>query len=921
MPTLAEKYALTKPVPLAKKYALTKPTSLAEKYALPKADLTPLFEADDPFTEAFAQAGTQFVSSAGFGLPEFIAQKAGYKIPAPETPAGKIGAGVGQLGGFIIGGPMRVGTKVATKLIKPVGRYVIPKILGQGAIRLAVASATMTPEEGLFAPASRIKQFASGAVTGTAFGGLSFIPSTPLRMATMSGMIGIPSTMREDPLEEQIFSYGLGAWFGRKGMSAKSIIAQQKQLEKFIRSGAEGDLYKKFLSENRLLLGEKSKYIKGKGRLYPTAEKLLDDLSKRGKPFDYEFDAKGNFKPYLKVYHKPQLEKMLWAEMKRLKADPYTRLRNDDVTFILNRIPTKKSLVNFTDKQLQSFLNILQNPPKAPEVTSLQPNNAQPLNFWDKTLRPFYAVMKKMGFGDFSQKGLTNTMFTKDAQMAVDNQTDRVIFDNWKRAVGLRPELSRDMARWLDGKVTDTYLTKNFGGKVLPVAKQVRQWYDLKIEGINRHRARYGLDPIKPLKNYYTHLFDTMQAELSQPNKYHLPYDLVDALQFITPKEKFFAHALKRKGKQGYIYDIWKALDIYSMRANWSMNDNFLRDAHRYIRFVTAMQKDPELPETVKYMLYNTKDNLKKFVQEYTGRPGSFDKSLRNTMNSFNRILVNAGAPEGAIKTVSELSNFMTSFIYGTQMAFRPKLAIRNLGQHSLIIGQTGFKPLAKALSVKRTPEILNILSKSNVVKSRAMAFAPETGRLRGFVKSGMWMYRKADMKNVTDAFLAGYFQAKGQGLSEARAIARGDQVAGLTQFIYLKGNRSGLGRGLGLSRTLGRPMSVFTTWSANYIEFLIASSAPEHRANLIKYLATGTGIVMLSALAGVKGAEYVGFTSPRALYNVIRKGQLPAMGIAARIHPLKPSTWMPQIVRDIQKGLEEDGWAALFYTFEDTEE
>ena len=118
----------------------------------------------------------------------------------------------------------------------------------------------------------------------------------------------------------------------------------------------------------------------------------------------------------------------------------------------------------------------------------------------------------------------------------------------------------------------------------------------------------------------------------------------------------------------------------------------------------------------------------------------------------------------------------------------------------------------------------------------------------------------------------------------------------------------------------LGRPASIFTTWSANYIEFILASAAPENRANLLKYLATGAGFILTTALAGIRGVEYVGFKSPLSLFNIIRKGQLPIAGITGRLEILKPSTWMPQAIRDIQKGMEGDLGDVLFYTFREEE-
>lgn len=892
---------------------------------LPDQPKKPLFEAKTSMQEAGLQAATRFISTAGFDIPKYMAGRMGYEIPTPETAAGRIGAGVGTLGGFVTGGPIRAGAKVGTKLIAKLA----PRLMGKAALltpiikhatTMGVASALMTPEEGLFAPEERIKGFGSGVVHGSIFGGLSYIPSTPARMFATSGYMGLPSTLREEPLETQIFNYGLGAWFGRKGISAKTILDHQKMVEELTAKGHSGKNFEALYNAAQSEINDLKKYVKAKGRQFKSETEMLNYVAGKGKPFDYEFDPAGNFKPYLKVWHKGQMEQRLWNKIKELKPLPETAIRNDDVSFIVGKLKTKKSFANYTDKQLQGFLNILTQPPQAPAVTTLQPENAQPLNAWDMSLRPNYAVMKKSGFGDFSQAGLTNTLFTKDSQMAVDFLKHAKLLNFWKLAVGTKAETSEAMAMWLDGKVSSKYIKTNYGVKTLKVAGQIRQYYDLLLSGMNRHRARYGLGPVKPKANYYTHIFDTIQQELSNPNKYHLPYDILEAMKYIVPKEKYMPYLQKRLGKKGYIYDIWKALDIYSMRATYSMNDSFIRDANRYMRFVGRSLKDPNVPEETKAGLWRAKKYLGNFVEQYTSRPGYLDNAFRQSMRGFNTILHKAGMPEHAVLTISEMSNFLTSAIYATQMAYRPKLAIRNLGQHSLIIGQTGFKPLIKALSIKRTPEVLNILSKSKVIQSRAHAFAPEIGRVAQFIKSGMWMYRKADIKNVVDAYLAGYYQAKGQGLSETQAVRRGDQVAGLTQYIYLKGNRSALGRGWGLSSTLGRPMSVFTTWPANYIEFLIASSAPEYRANLVKYLATGTGVMALAALGGVKGAQYVGFTSPFSLWNMLKKGQLPVSGITERLSLTKPETWSPQVFRDIKKAMEGDVSDMLFYTFKEEE-
>lgn len=147
----------------------------------------PIFESGDPGQEFVLQGLSRGVNTAAFGIPGFVAGKAGFEIPEPQTPAGRIGAGVGQLAGFVGGGAIKVGSKVAAKalpkiLTNPTLLKSTGLVMGRNAISLGVASGLMTPEEGLFAPVQRSKAFGAGAVQGVVFGGLSFIPNTPARI-------------------------------------------------------------------------------------------------------------------------------------------------------------------------------------------------------------------------------------------------------------------------------------------------------------------------------------------------------------------------------------------------------------------------------------------------------------------------------------------------------------------------------------------------------------------------------------------------------------------------------------------------------------------------------------------------------------------------------------------------------------------
>jgi hypothetical protein len=277
-------------------------------------------------------------------------------------------------------------------------------------------------------------------------------------------------------------------------------------------------------------------------------------------------------------------------------------------------------------------------------------------------------------------------------------------------------------------------------------------------------------------------------------------------------------------------------------------------------------------------------------------------------VDPINKVLnVLPGKPQ--IKSLNELTDGMVSLLYGTQMAYRPKLPIRNLGQHSLIIGQTGFKPLGWAVKNRSTPEAKEALSHSKILKSRKHYFGAETQAIGKVTELGMRPFRWADLVNVEDAFLSGYKQALANPQKWPNPYARGDEVAFLTQYAYLPENRSALARGFGLSKTLGRPLSLFTTWPANWVEFQIASATPENRNNLLKYWATALTVTGLTATVGIKGAEYTGISSPLSILQMVR-GKLPIVGIAE-----KPRV---QALREFQRFFdgESDLKDLLFYTF-----
>lgn len=56
------------------------------------------------------------VDEAAFGIPKFIAGKMGKQLPEAESAPGKLASGAARVGGFMLGGPMKLAGKAAGKL-------------------------------------------------------------------------------------------------------------------------------------------------------------------------------------------------------------------------------------------------------------------------------------------------------------------------------------------------------------------------------------------------------------------------------------------------------------------------------------------------------------------------------------------------------------------------------------------------------------------------------------------------------------------------------------------------------------------------------------------------------------------------------------------------------------------------------------
>ncbi len=905
------------------------PLEVAKQIIFPSQDR---FEKEDANAKKVTLFLSNYSNTRLFGLPDLIANKVGgIGRPQPETPGEAISAGAGSLAGFI-GGPIKVSQKITPKIpiIRPLifspaksRTQAVVKTILRGAGVLGVAEALMTPEEGLFRLKDRVKSFGSGALTGAVFGALSFVPSKPLRISMASGFTGIPSAMREDPLEIQVFNFGLGAYFGRKGERARNIVVREKAMADLISNGHTGKDFDIIASSNQAKLDKLSSDLKGVSQQPKSIEGILDNNLR---PHYRINRSNGKFMigiPSVEKEFRRDMETSVFNKAQILKAKPSSVFFEGDVEFLLNNIKTKKQLIKLTDQQLYNYEGVLVDAQRQRitpyrdifKIGTLpvkrQVANGKKINFWDATFRPGLQLLQKLGFGEKFEGKLTQQFMDADVNDAKFRVQHNEITNNWKRMIGMKTETSKKLFNFLNGDIHKKLMTS----KEISIAKQMRQYLDWQLDIMNQRRIRQGKPPVKRLDNYITHLMEQMVDDF-RVEKHPLPEYIESNLKFIIPKGKESPFLKKRTGAKGFREDIWSALDTYSFRTSAMISDRPVELANRAIRFTQReIRLNQKVGKESPVDWAGIERNLRSYVDDYVGRPTNFDNMVRNSFDVVNRHL----PPNAQVRSLLDLTSTFNSLVYGTTMGFRPKLAIRNLGQTSLTFGEVGLKPLSKSIKLltSRSPEQVaknkKILSNSKVLDSRKLHFLPEmqpnfSNKMKSKLsRSAFWLYRTADRINVEIAFMSGYQEAKAQGKPDGAAARRGDQVAAKTQYLYLKSNRSPIARGAPggtrLSPGLGRAAGVFTTWPSNWLELQMAWAKDGNRAAMTRYWGLVLGSLALSAASQINFFKATGAGSPQSLVKS-STGGLPIVRILE--NPLR--SLKPQILNDLDKALGEDG-------------
>ncbi|KKM73674.1 hypothetical protein LCGC14_1408060, partial [marine sediment metagenome] len=417
-------------------------------------------------------------------------------------------------------------------------------------------------------------------------------------------------------------------------------------------------------------------------------------------------------------------------------------------------------------------------------------------------VRPARKVLTRIG----QWRGLFKPTQKAEVELHEEQVAKSKMFDGWQKLLG------KDKARW--ALVSDEINKKGSVVGLTPeenrVVDQYRKWAD---EWANRK----DLPQTKRIKDYMPHLFE-QEATRQIKEEGGIDPVLAQLLSEKATRKITDPFLKKRLGTVGWIKD-----PVAAARAYEAVSLKFAYYTP-LLNKIDTMLADPSIPQS-------TKNYLSGYSKRMTGELSEIDKSANITIREFAEKIKNVpgigkflyprmtqGNPMGMA------SYHLTGGLYGLFLGFKATSAIRNLSQHTLILGEVGPKHFSNGIKLRTTSEGRAAMKKSLVLRSRKFAYTAGLDSSFAsrwtdkFRETALYMFRLADRQNVSDAFLAGYSEAKEfyPEASEQVWIDRGDEVAADTQYLYTKMNSMSFSQS-----APGRTMSMLTTWTENWMELM----------------------------------------------------------------------------------------------------
>lgn len=450
-------------------------------------------------------------------------------------------------------------------------------------------------------------------------------------------------------------------------------------------------------------------------------------------------------------------------------------------------------------------------------------------------------VLEKIGLGkeaDMLLKG--NNDYLDELPKEIDKVT------KWWKRVGESKESSQKIFQYLDGRRTLDTLSQSEQSVSKEIKQYLSDWAD-----------RLKLPKSKRVSNYITHIFE----------QDFIKKDFDPAIaKLITDKPAgsvYDPFVQQRLGKNGYVEDVFRALDAYVKRGVRKANMD---------PALEALKKASDGFQPLENMKY-----LTKLTGGINMRPTNVDNLIDNTLKQMSAIGYKLGT-----RPFTQISKNARQMVYRGTLGANVGSAVRNLTQGVNTFSELGTKWTLKGYSDMLKNWNADELAKSGVlrdsfVQDRTLSATKKA--VEKLDKGLFYLFENVEKINRGAAYYGAKSRALSKGLNESEAIKQGVEAARKTQFTF-----GSVDTPVALQSDIAKTLLQFQSFNIKQAEFLAGKIKNKEWAGLARYI--GANLLIISTIGQLIGLDY---TDAVPFYGVLtgesKIGQTPAVKAAEDIY------------------------------------
>lgn len=444
-----------------------------------------------------------------------------------------------------------------------------------------------------------------------------------------------------------------------------------------------------------------------------------------------------------------------------------------------------------------------------------------------------------------NKTGLLDYLRTPDRvlkKFGLGNEAENLVKAQRSYQVELPKEINRitEWAGRVPGAQSSQAIFKHLDGEKVTLTPQEMQVANEIKQYLSGWADKLDLPQDKRVSNYITHIFEKDMIEKE------FPEELAKIIADKVPGSVYDPFTEQRLGKQGYIEDVWRALDAYVKRGT--------RKVHMDPVLETVSKKANSLEESqLKY--------LKAYIDRVNMRPTELDNLLDNSIKQV------VGYKFGQRPTAS-LSRTGRRMIYRGTLGLNAGSALRNLSQAANTYSELGEKYTAigytNIIKNWNSDELKRVgVLADDFIQDRVLTSTKQAAEKMDNVLFSMFNF--AEKVNRGAAYYGAKAKFLKQGMTEGQAVEGALNLVRKTQFTFGAVDTPAV-----LQSDITKTLLQFSSYPIKQSEFLLEKIGAKDWAGVARY--TGATLVFAYTVGQALGMDW------KSIFPSFRLGTPPSL-------------------------------------------